>query len=144
MKLAKIWPLGVSLAPWIRHWFRTADILKNLNRSNSWNCAIITARIQRMREGNIFSLYFQSVHTCGGGGGRTPSQVWVRVPHLRSGWGIGYPGYPPTRTGWWRGTPSQVWMVGGTRGTPWPGLDGGGVPGVPPSHQEWMGYPLPH
>ena len=34
------------------------------------------------------------------------------VPHLRSGWG---------------GTPAQVWVVG----YPIPGLDGGGVPGVP-------------
>ena len=65
----------------------------------------------------------------------------------------GYLGTPPTRSGWWGvshwrlvgGTPSQVWMVGGgtplTRsgwwgGYPIPGLDGGGVPGVPPlSHK---------
>ena len=51
------------------------------------------------------------------------------VPHPKSGQG-GTLGYP---------RPSQVWMVGGTWGTPWPGLDGGypipgldgGIPRVP-------------
>ena len=69
-------------------------------------------------------------------GGGTPSQVWW--------WGRGYPipglmagGYP-FQVWWWGGTPSQVWMVGGTQGTPparswwW-----GGTWGTP---HDWMGY----
>ena len=81
------------------------------------------------------------------------------VPHLRSG---GYPiqvwmvgGYPisglggtRSRSGWWGGTPSQVW------GVPHPGLDGGGVPhfrmvgGTPsqggtPAWSRWWGVPHP-
>ena len=40
---------------------------------------IITVRIRRMKEGN----YFQSVHTCGGGEGDTPSSRWGGgYPHL--------------------------------------------------------------
>ena len=51
-------------------------------------------------------------------GGDTWSQVWVGVPHPRSGWG---------------GTPSQVWMVGGIPSQVWMG----GYPGVPPG-LIWM------
>ena len=74
-----------------------------------------TARIQRMGEGNIFSLSTLV------GGGVTPPHVcgwWVPhprsggVPHLRSG------GYP-LRSGWWGGTSSQVLMVGGTPSQVW-------------------------
>ena len=72
--------------------------------------SVITARIRRMGEDNIFSLF-----TLAGRGG-TPSQVWVvgegyPIPGL--GWGVPWPGldggYP-------------IPGVGGTR----PGLDGGG------------------
>ena len=100
-------------------------------------------------------LYFQSVHTCGGGGG-TPSQVWVGVypisglgrgvrhlrsggvRHLRSG-GVPHPrsgGVPHPRPGWWGvpGVPlNQVWIMGG-QGTP-PNqvrMVEGGVARVPP------------
>ena len=45
-------------------------------------------------------------------------------------------GVPHPRSGWWGATPSQVWMGG----YPIPGLDGGGVPRVPP-HHDWLGYP---
>ena len=58
-----------------------------------------------------------------------------------SGWG----GVPHPRSGWWGGTPSQVWMVGGYLGYPQPGLDGGtqGTPmtGLGTPHHDWMGYP---
>ena len=88
------------------------------------------------------TFLFQSVHTCGGG-----------VPHLRSGVGS-----TPARSGWWGGTPSQIWgggvphprggggtlaqsrWWGGTPsqgwGVPRPGLDGGGYP-----HPRSGGYP---
>ena len=98
---------------------------------------IITARILRMGEGNIFSLFTLA----GGGGGvphpgldgwgGTPSQVWGRgVPHLSSGggwyliqlWMVG--GYPISGL---RGTPSQVWGDPGQVLMVW-----GEVPGVPP------------
>ena len=66
-------------------------------------------------------LYFQSVHTCGGRSG-----WWGGGGYPISGWMVGgYPGTPPTRSGWWGGYPI-------------PGLDGGGVPGVPPPDQVWM------
>ena len=67
-------------------------------------------------------LYYQSVHTCGGGGtpsqvsvrGGTPSQVQVGgVPHPRSRCG-GYLEYPPMGSGW--GTPSPLDLGWGT---PW-------------------------
>ena len=108
--------------------------------------SIITARMQRMGEGNIFTLCV-SPHLDWGGG--TPSQVWTgggylipgldrEVPHHRSGlgfpipglgkrgtpcqvWTGSTPGYPPARSGWWgvpRVSPSQVWMVGGYPGVP--------------------------
>ena len=97
--------------------------------------------------------------TLAGGGGYPVPGLWVRgEPHLRSGWG---------------GTPSQAWVggypiLGLGGGYPIPGLDGGvprgtltrsgwgvpgiipdqvwmvgGVPGIPPNHQDWMGYPPP-
>ena len=77
--------------------------------------SIVTDRIRRIGEGNIFTLCV-SPHLNRGG---TPSQVWnggigyhipgldKGVPHPRSGWWgvppsqdwIGYPP-PPTSTGW--------------------------------------------
>ena len=101
---------------------------------------ILTARIRRMEEGNIFTLCV-SPHLDGGGGVPQPGLDGGRVPG------------PP---------PGQVLLVGGV---PWPGLDGGGVPqpgldgegdtqctppgqvwlvgGTPPHHHDWMGYPPP-
>ena len=91
--------------------------------------SVITARIRRMTEGNVFTLSIISGRggtpsdVCGWGGG-TPSQVWMvggRYPSqvwmvgggtlARSGWW----GVPCPRSGWW-GYPRQVWMMGG--GTP--------------------------
>ena len=92
------------------------------------NSHIVTARIRRMGEGNIFCP-----HLHGGlprprsvGGGSTPSQVWVGgtpsqvwvgctlspicwwgVPHPRSGWGV------PHLTSWGSAR-SQVWVWGVT------------------------------
>ena len=103
----------------------------------SWHCIrviivelefkIITARIRRMREGNIFSLstLMRREYSPPGDGG---------VPHPRSGWGVPHP-----RSGW-EGTPFQVWMAG----TPLPGLDGDNPPPLlgldagtpPPIHRE--------
>ena len=107
-----------------------------------WCNHIFTARIRRMREGTVFSL-FVSPHLRGvpcakSGQGGSPSQVWTGgVPHPRSGQGVHpIPGLdgavPHPRSGWgiphpWSGpggTPFQVWM-GGTRGTP------------PPARSEW-------
>ena len=93
---------------------------------------IITARIRRMREGNIFSLF---------------TLVGRGVPCPRSGWGGGNPRSE------WGGTQSQVWMGWGQY--PIPGPDGGypilltGEYPHPRSGQvyciqDWMGYPLPH
>ena len=59
---------------------------------------LITARIRRMGEGNIFSL-----STLAGRGG-------VPCPRSVGGWGVPHP------RSWWGGTPSQIWMVG--RGIP--------------------------
>ena len=123
---------------------------------------IITARIQRMREGNSFSLFTlagRGYTTPGlGRGGGNPSQVWMGgggVPYSRFGWGVlhpksgGYPipglggectipglggGYPIPGPDGGRGTPSQVWM-GGTPSQVWTG----GTPGYP-CHHDWMGY----
>ena len=115
---------------------------------------VITACIQRMGEGTVFSL-FVSPHLDRGGGGY-PSQVWmVGGTSVRSGWW----GSTLARSGWWGGVPqpglegggypSQVWMVGGT---PQPGLDSGGYPGqvlmvggVPQPGLDgggYLGYPL--
>ena len=70
------------------------------------------------------------------GVGGTPSQIWGGgnpIPGL--GWGVPHPGLdcgsggvPHPRSGV-GGIPSQVLMVGVP---PWLGLDGGGLPGVPP------------
>ena len=111
-----------------------------------------------MGEGNIFTLCVSS-HLDGGGGvpdhrsgqgypfpgldggypitGQgVPCPRSGGVPHPRSGrGGVPHPrsggalGYSLAKFGWW-GVP-QV--------PPWPGLDGGGVPGVPPPpSQVWM------
>ena len=100
-------------------------------------------------------------------GGGTPSQVWMGGTPASSGLGGEVPqpvldgGYPilglgcggtPARSGWGvtQGTSSQVWMVGGTWGTPRPGLDGEGVPQVwmvggvsPPPSRPGRGNPPP-
>ena len=105
----------------------------------------ITARIRKMREGNIFSLF-----TLGGGGNSISAlDRGYPIPGLGEQGGL-YP-IPGLDRG---GTLSQVWMG---RGYPIPGLDGEGVPhctsgwGVPhprsgqggtPS-QVWMGVPHP-
>ena len=103
---------------------------------------IITARIQRMGEGTVLSLFVSS-HLDWGGVPHPRPRWGGEVPHPKSGQGRypipglggGTPGYPPwpglDAGGVPRVPPSQVWMVGGTQGTPWPGLDGGGVPRVP-------------
>ena len=118
-----------------------------------------------MGEGTVFSL---SVHTSTGGGG-TPFQVQMGVPHPRSRWGGGTPfqvqvGVPDPRSRWGGGTPTQVQAgrypipgPGGggypillTRGGPWgtPIKTGWGTPlsrigwGTL-SLQDWMGYPPP-
>ena len=110
---------------------------------------VITTRIQRMGEGNIFSLftvvgggYPCQVWMVGGypvaglGWGGTPSQVrGVPRPGLDGG---GYLGYPPVRSGWWGYPPGQVWIVGGYPWYPSTTRTGWGTP-----HQDWMGYPPP-
>ena len=132
---------------------------------------IITTRIRRMREGNIFSLC-----TLAGGGGGTPilpmggrgypipSSWWGRRSHPRSGQGD-----TPSQV-WTGDTPSQVLMGEGGPiprsgwGYPIPGLDGGtpfqvwtggtpfwGQEGVPDPRSGWgvphsqvkMGVPHP-
>ena len=120
-------------------------------RSSQWTM-IFTARIRRMREGNIFSL----ITLAGRGGGVPyPRSRW-EVPHPRSGRGGGYPILL---------TRGVSHLRSGQGGYPIPGLDGGGipfcwqggttskirmgVPWVPPSAewgtpiQDWMGYPPP-
>ena len=100
---------------------------------------IFTARIRRMGEGTVFSL-FVSPHLDGGGG--TLSQVWVgggtssqvRVGGTSGGYPVPGLGSTPSRSGWW-GVPHPR-----SGGYPIPGLDGGGIPpqpgldGVPPTH----------
>ena len=94
----------------------------------------ITARIRRMGEGTVFSLFVSS-HL----GGGIPQSGLGGVPHPKSGQGVPHP-----RSGWGEGYPSQVWPGG----YPIPGLGrGGGTPsqvwmreGYPPD-QVWMGYP---
>ena len=86
--------------------------------------ALITARIRRMGEGTVFSLFVSS-HL----GGVLPQSGLGGVPHLRSGRG---------------GTPSQVWLGG----YPIPGLGGRGYPilgldGVPPPTRSGWGTSLP-
>ena len=84
---------------------------------NKSDVQVVTARIRRMGEGNIFSLF-----TLAGGG--TLSQVckWG-VPCPRSG-RVPYP-----RSRWWGVCPY-----------PQSGLDGGGTWGTP---QSWDGVPYP-
>ena len=84
------------------------------------NNEVITARIRRMREGNIFTLCV-SPHLDGGGGGGTPS---LSIPV----WGGGGYLIKP----WMGGTPIQPW-TGGT-----PTLDRGGTPA-----HVWGGTPPP-
>ena len=87
-------------------------------------------------------LYFQSVHTLGGGtpyqvrGGYPISGLGGGVPHLRSrlGWGVPHPrscGVPHTQVPG-GGTPSQVggYPISGLGGYPISGLGGGA--GTPP------------
>ena len=100
---------------------------------------VVTARIRRMREGNIFSLSTLV-------GGYTVQGLWVGgvypipglgggVPCPRSGWGypisgLGGGGVTPSQV-WVGGTPDQVWMVGGgTQGTPPPTMTGWGTPQI--------------
>ena len=88
--------------------------------------SIITARIRRMTEGNVFTL-----STISGWGGPHPADWGGGVPLPRSGQG-GTPsscwGVPHSQV--WTGVPpSQVWMgvpiqLTGGGGTPFPGLDG--------------------
>ena len=99
---------------------------------------VFTARIRRMGESTVFSL-FVSPHLDGGRGypitgldrgvphhrsgqGGTPSQIWVGGTPARSGCWVGG---TPARSGWWVGVP-------------WPGLDlGGGTP----ARSGWWGVP---
>ena len=116
----------------------------------------ITARIRRMREGNIFSLF-----TLAGGGeewfaflltGGTPSQVWTRVlyPRSKQGCWLGRGGTPSqVKTGGVphpaEGVPPSKIRTGVPQGTPCPRLDR-----IPPTQdwtvslprQDWMGWPL--
>ena len=101
-------------------------------------CLLFTARVRSMREGNIYTWEWLSVHIAGGG---TPSQVWLGGPHPRSGLG-GTPsqvgGVPPlTRSGW--GIPPDLeW------GTPRPKLGYPPGPGTgypPPPPGPGTGYP---
>ena len=85
---------------------------------------IITARIRRMREGTVFSLFVSS-HPRGG----TPA---------RSGWwGRGTWGSPQYRSGWW----GDIQVPPPTVQT-WPG--GGVTPGTPLTIQTWLEYPPHH
>ena len=79
---------------------------------------IITTRVRSTREGNVLTRVCVSVHTCGGGRGGTPYEVWVG-------------GYPISGLGR-GGTPSQVWV----KGYPISGL-GRGVP-----HLRSVRYPI--
>ena len=90
---------------------------------NEAHALFVTARIRRMGEGTVFSL-FVSPHLGGGGTpiryrGGNPSQIWLGgVPHPRSRWG----GVPP----------NQVRM----ESPPQPGQDG-----VPPPPGPETGDP---
>ena len=103
-------------------------------------CFIFTARIQRMGEGTVFSL-FVSLHL-DGGGGYPISGLDRGYPIPAPGRGVPHPadrGYPRSR---WGVTPSQVWM----RGYPIPG-PGRGYPiqlmGVFHPRSGLGGYPIP-
>ena len=78
---------------------------------------IFTARIRRIGEGTVFSLFVRP-HLDGGWGTPVRSGWWgVPYPGLDGG-GVPQPGLDggggnPARSGWWGGT-SQVLMVGCT------------------------------
>ena len=110
-----------------------------------WSGGDFTARIRRMGEGTVFSLFVSSHLDPGGGGvpqpgldvgGGYPSQVWVvggvPQPGLDGGGGVpqsgldggegGYPsqvwmveGSTPARS-WWGGTLARSWWLGGYPG----------------------------
>ena len=90
--------------------------------------SIITARIRKMTEGNIFSL---SAFPRGGAGGRgagTPS----------SQWGVSHPSQSQSPSGWQgvpQSTPCLLGLDGGT--TPQSGLDRG----YPPVRTGWGYFP---
>ena len=90
-------------------------------------CSLITARIRRMTEGNVFTL-----STISGGRGYPVSGLNWGVPHPRSELG-GYPipglngGYPILGLNW--GVPYPRYGRGG--GTQVPGVEGG-YPRYPP------------
>ena len=112
-------------------WFTPGD-LSNIPLMLLLQNKLSTARIRKMREGNIVSL---CSHLRGGGGYPHPS--WWGVPLPRSGWGKdrGCPhlaggGYP-IRSGWgYLPYPHEGW------GYPCPDL-GRGVPPI----QNWEGVP---
>ena len=87
---------------------------------------IVTARIRKMGEGNIFSLF-----TLAGGEGGTPSQIWG-VPHLRSEVGGGY----LARSGL-GGVPHPMSGVGG-----YPISGPGGTPSPEEDPMSGRGYPM--
>ena len=119
-----------------------AELLRDRKYEKHHCWAIVTDRIRRMREGNVFSL----VTPVGGGGGYpgqvqmggtppriTPHQAWLGVPWL----GGEYPtsGTPPVRPGWgapWLGVPHLGYTPPVRPGwgvAQW----GGTLPWVPPS-----------
>ena len=94
---------------------------------------IITDRIRRLGEGNVFSLF-----TPGGTPTRSRRGRWVPQPGPDWG-GVPWPGpdggvpqvrYPPDRSGW-GGVPRPGPDRGYPKvGTPLPGQDGGGYPNI--------------
>ena len=104
-------------------------VLRTRTHQNHWRnkIKVITARIRRMGEGTVFSLFVSSHLDWGGGVSQQGLDGGKGVPQpgLDGGGGVPQPGFDG---GWY---PSQAWMVGGTCGTPWPGLDG-----VPPPHHK--------
>ena len=93
------------------------NIIRN-SRTHDLACAfVVTARIRRMGEGAVFSL-FVSPHLYGGGG------EGVLRPSVDGGGGLPQPGLDGGGVLW-------PGLEGG--GVPWPGLDGGGYPS-----QVWM------
>ena len=103
---------------------------------NNWICLqpievspLITARIRRMGEGNIFSLCVSS--------------------HLDGRWGYPFPGLDggcPISRSRWEVPPSQVQVGGGLGVTPFPDSGQGAGWGVPPSQvqAEVCGYSFPY
>ena len=141
------------------------DILMNQSPILSIKCeqrgVVFTARIRRMEEGTVFSLFVSSHLDIGvpqpgvDGWGGYPGQVWMVGGYpARSRWwgrvpqpgldGRGYPsqvwmvgGRYPSQIWMVGGYPGQVWMVGGTWGTTPLARSGWGNP----PHHDWMGYP---